>query len=163
MADASEEGTAQGYNAGRSLLPSCFEPLSTHSNTKACSVGQEEGLCKPGAPLTTWSSGEGALLWREPLHSGVASVPSGHHRALGAHLNVLLLGALATWNTCCGGNLCFHCEELFLHVGEADTKQTSQLCGTATPGRNYLQIQKEEQEEEEVFQRHFSVGDYLVK
>lgn len=117
------------------------EPLPTLSNTRACSVGQEEGLWKPGA--TYYMEQWWGLLSFEgnPLcHSGVASVTSGRHRALGVDLNFLLLGAVATWKACCGGNLCFHCEELFLQVGGANAKQTSQHCGTATPGGNYLQI-----------------------
>lgn len=48
MADASEEGTAQGYNAGSSLIPSCWAILYPQQH-QSLFLGQKEGFCKPGA------------------------------------------------------------------------------------------------------------------
>lgn len=108
MPEASEEGTAQGYNEGRSLFTSSYCAALPSATWNLLLLTRRQ-VCVKQVPLTTTRSGDD---W-PPLkatnclgHSGVASVTSHQDVALERDLNFLLLGALATWNLkpCCCGN-----------------------------------------------------------
>lgn len=132
MADASEEGTAQGYNEGRSLFTSSYCATLPSATPKLVLLARRQ-VCVRQVPLTTMIVVMIDLLWRQP------SWPQRHS------LNDLQLGCGSwIWSEFpiagCSGHLksetlllwefVFYLEELFLRVGEVEMKQTSQLCRT---------------------------------